>query len=385
LVSLGVTGIVHPLALWSIKTKKEDAPARAAGAVVSIIPEASPRLAPYQQAHEQPDVFFLHTTPDAIVITFIAETVREAVPDVADHVASVDLLHSDDENRTIAVRLREAAELLESKPDANPYRVRAYRQAADTIAALEQPVRDIFGDRGLDGLDALPGIGRGIAAVIAELLITGDWSQLRRLKGDFDPLGVLQSVPGIGPDLAREIHETLHVDTLEALEIACAAGGLSKVPGIGIRRGAAICASLTAMPDRRRIAMRARPSRRNARHPPAALLLEVDREYRNKAAERKLPTIAPKRYNPTGEAWLPILHTHRDGWQFTAVYSNTARAHELRTTHDWVVIYFHNDRHAEGQHTVVSETRGTLSGRRVVRGREPECRAHYARRPAFAA
>jgi hypothetical protein len=177
----------------------------------------------------------------------------------------------------------------------------------------------------------------------------------------------------------------LHVDTLEALALACAAGRLCMVAGIDVRRAAAICAALTVMLDRRHGATRTRPARRSARHPPVALLLEVDREYRNKAAERKLPTIAPKRYNPTGEAWLPILHTHRDGWHFTALYSNTARAHELRATHDWVVIYFHNDHAAEGQHTVVSETRGSLYGRRVVRGREPECRAHYARRPAFAA
>jgi hypothetical protein len=45
---------------------------------------------------------------------------------------------------------------------------------------------------------------------------------------------------------------------------------------------------------------------------------------------------------------------------------------------DWVVIYFYDHDHAEGQHTVVTETRGPLAGRRVVRGREAECKAHYA-------
>jgi hypothetical protein len=42
------------------------------------------------------------------------------------------------------------------------------------------------------------------------------------------------------------------------------------------------------------------------------------------------------------------------------------------------LIEFYDDRHAERQHTVVTETRGALVGRRVVRGREAECRAHYA-------
>ena len=54
-----------------------------------------------------------------------------------------------------------------------------------------------------------------------------------------------------------------------------------------------------------------------------------------------------------------------------------ALAHELGTTRDWVVVYFHADAGGEGQRTVVTETRGVLAGRRVVRGREDECRAHY--------
>ncbi|NIW87025.1 MAG: DNA-binding protein, partial [Gammaproteobacteria bacterium] len=84
--------------------------------------------------------------------------------------------------------------------------------------------------------------------------------------------------------------------------------------------------------------------------------------------------IAPLRFNPTNEAWLPILHTTRDHWHFTVLFSNTARAHELDRTRDWVVIYYYDDHHQEGQHTVVTETRGPLAGKRVVRGRESECR-----------
>ena len=107
----------------------------------------------------------------------------------------------------------------------------------------------------------------------------------------------------------------------------------------------------------------------------AQIVSEVDRLYREKAEAGDLPTIAPKRFNPEGKAWLSVLHTDRDGWHFTALYSNTARAHELGRTRDWVVIYFYDAEHAEGQHTVVTETRGPLAGRRVVRGREAECRA----------
>jgi putative hydrolase len=73
-----------------------------------------------------------------------------------------------------------------------------------------------------------------------------------------------------------------------------------------------------------------------------------------------------------------VLHARLGGWHFTALYSNTATAHKLKRTHDWVVVYFYDDDQVEGQHTVVTETRGALAGRRVVRGRELECREFYA-------
>jgi hypothetical protein len=78
---------------------------------------------------------------------------------------------------------------------------------------------------------------------------------------------------------------------------------------------------------------------------------------------------------PSGEAWLPILHTVRGPWHFTALYSNTALAHELGRTGDWVVIYFHRDPKPEGRRTIVTETQGPARGRRIVRGREAECLA----------
>jgi hypothetical protein len=121
----------------------------------------------------------------------------------------------------------------------------------------------------------------------------------------------------------------------------------------------------------------ARAPRGAASAPGVALLLEIDEEYRDKAATGKLRTIAPRRFNPRSEAWLPVLHAERGGWHFTALFSNTARAHELGRTRDWVVIYYSGGDHAESQCTVVTETRGALEGRRVVRGREAECRAHY--------
>jgi hypothetical protein len=280
-----------------------------------------------------------------------------------------------DENAQIADMLRETAQLLEAQ-GANPFRVSAYRNAATEIAGMPQNLRAVFDDKGAAGLDALPRIGPGIAAAIAEMLITGRWNQLERLRGAVDPTQLFQSVPGIGPGLAERIHEALHIDTLEALELAAHDGRLEGVAGVGPRRAAAIRAALGTMLRRTRVRLPVAPA--PSRGPDVAVVLEIDREYRDNAVGGKLPTIAPRRFNPEGKSWLPVLHTERAAWHFTALFSNTAQAHRLGKVNDWVVIYFYDHDHAEGQHTVVTETRGPLAGRRVVRGREAECKAHYA-------
>lgn len=110
--------------------------------------------------------------------------------------------------------------------------------------------------------------------------------------------------------------------------------------------------------------------------PSVALLLALDEEYRARADAGDLPTIAPRLLNPTGEKWLPVFKAERDGWPCTVLFSNTERAHELGKTRDWVVIYY-KVAGREDQCTVVTWRSGPLRGRRVVRGREDECAAHY--------
>ena len=275
----------------------------------------------------------------------------------------------------IAAALRQAAEILNAQ-GANPFRVSAYRKAADTVENVAGDLHVLYEKKGVAGLDELPGIGAGIAAAIQEMLETGRWTQLERLRGSLDPETLFRTIPGVGAELAGRIHETLHVDTLEALETAAHDGRLERVPGVGKRRGSAIRASLADLLDRRRLTRPGGP-RPVAAEPPVAVLLAIDQEYREKAAADVLPKIAPKRFNPGGEAWLPILHTTRGEWHFTVLFSNTARAHELGKTREWVVIYFYDADHVEKQRTVVSEARGALAGKRVVRGREDECRGHY--------
>ncbi|MDJ0848427.1 MAG: helix-hairpin-helix domain-containing protein [Myxococcota bacterium] len=303
------------------------------------------------------------------------------------------------ENPEIAAALERVADLLEAQ-DGQHFRVRAYRGAADTLRRLERPAAEIVRDEGTAGLERLPGIGKSIAALVDEYVHNLRMGLLERLEGQIAPEDLFTTVPGIGEELAERIHRELHVETLEELEVAAHDGRLERVRGLGPRRVRGIRDSLAAILARstRRRARRMRwlegargeavcgeaapgaPAAPGAAaqagdgRPPVALLLDVDAEYRKRAETGELRTIAPRRFNPRGESWLPVLHAERNGWSFTALYSNTARAHELGRTRDWVVIYWEQDGH-EDQCTVVTEHRGPLAGQRVVRGREAECAA----------
>jgi DNA polymerase (family X) len=273
-------------------------------------------------------------------------------------------------NEQIAGRLEEAARLLGAQ-GADPYRVRAYLRAAATVRVAREPLDEVFRRQGLDGLQALPGVGESIARAIRELLTHGRLPMLDRLRGEADPVALLASVPGIGRVLADRLHEELGIETLADLEAAAHDGRLETIAGFGAKRLAGIRDSLAHRLGRVRS-----PAVPQAQ-PGVAELLDVDREYREKAAGGALPRIAPLRFNPTGEAWLPVLHTRRRGRRYTALFSNTARAHRAGRTSDWVVLYSDNDL-AESRHTVITSTAGPMRGRRVVAGREEECRAFYA-------
>jgi len=79
-------------------------------------------------------------------------------------------------NRDVAAWLRDAADILEQQ-GANPFRVRAYRRAAETVAHLGEELSALMQRGELAALVALPGVGRGIATVIAEILAIGRWAQ----------------------------------------------------------------------------------------------------------------------------------------------------------------------------------------------------------------
>ncbi len=283
-------------------------------------------------------------------------------------------------NEEVAEALDHVADLLELE-DGNAFRVRSYRNAAQTIRDLDQPVTSLVQQNGERLLTNLPGIGDRLAGSIEELATTGRLSLLEKLESEVWPGKLFTEVPGIGPELARRIHEELGISTLEELEVAAHDGRLEEVEGIGPERAEGVRLALSGMLSRsarRRVrqAMSGDGQRKEQEKPSVALLLAIDEEYRRKAEEGRLRKIAPKRFNPQGEAWLPVMRTKRQGWSFTVLFSNTALAHQRGKTHDWVVIYYEKDGRQQ-QSTVVTAERGKLAGRRVVRGRERECREYY--------
>jgi hypothetical protein len=189
-------------------------------------------------------------------------------------------------NRDIAARLRLTADHLQAH-DANPYRAASFRFAADMVDAQPRSLHSIYQRDGRGGLDALPGVGPGIAAIIDDILRTKAAEKTSR-------------------------------------------------------------------------------RRTRASQPPVQLLLDVDRQYRAQKVSGKVGAARE-------------LRVQRDGWHVRVFYSNSTRAQELARTRDWVIVVAARGDARPCQHTVVTETRGKLAGRRVVRGRESACRNYYSR------
>jgi hypothetical protein len=276
-------------------------------------------------------------------------------------------------NQEVAEALDEVADLLEAQ-GANPFRVNAYRVGADQVRRLPGSVLRLVEVEGIESLVQVRGIGKSLARAIDQLARTGRLPLLERLRGNHAAESIFITVPNIGRGLARRIHDELHIETLAELEAAAQDGRLARVPGMGNKRLRAVRESLAGRFHQHR--GRARADKPDS-DVPVSELLDIDAQYRRLVQAGQLPLIAPRKFNPTGEAWLPVLHTHRHNRHYTALFSNTARAHELGTIHDWVVIY-RDDSDADGRWTVITSQFGKLRGLRIVRGREDECALWHA-------
>jgi DNA polymerase (family X) len=143
-------------------------------------------------------------------------------------------------NDDIALRLERLADLLELT-GANPFRVRAYRTAAETIAAHDVRVADLPPE----GLLALKGVGKDLAQAVRDLVEHGEIPQLAELEREV-PLGLLdvKRVPGVGPKRAAAVWQALGVTGLDDLEREGRAGRLAGLPGFGEKSQAKILAGI---------------------------------------------------------------------------------------------------------------------------------------------
>ncbi len=146
-------------------------------------------------------------------------------------------------NRHIAAVFHELSALLELAGN-EPFRVAAYRRASETLRRIEPPLAELAARH---ELQAIPGIGEGIAADIEELLATGRLARLDALRVTLPPVLIaLMHVPGIGAKTAAALHARLGLPDLRAYETAILGGALRGMRGIGEKREADILSGLRA-------------------------------------------------------------------------------------------------------------------------------------------
>ena len=153
-------------------------------------------------------------------------------------------------NQKLAETFTLIADLLEIKGEII-YKTLAYRKAADSLTELGQDVADIWGEEGLKGLQAIPGVGKAIAEKIEELLETSELGFLNRL-GEEVPLSLadILQIPGLGPKKVALFWKELGITTLPELESAARAGKLRDLTGMGAKSEEKIIRGIEALARR---------------------------------------------------------------------------------------------------------------------------------------
>lgn len=241
-------------------------------------------------------------------------------------------------NGAVARCFDEIADLLEHRRSTD-FRITTYRRGAAIVRELLCSVDRIVEDSGREGLEQIPQLGRSLAISIEKFIQTGFMPTLEVLRGN-----------GLSRRFMRTENSPRRKSALRDLSI------------LDVHQAE------TLLPPRK------------LSHASVSELLSVDAEYRRKSTGNQLVRVAPRQFNPTGAKWLPILHAERNGWHYTATFSNTAHAHKVGRTSDWVIIHCDAGRQS-GQWTVITSSFGTLKDRRIVRGREADCERFYRQHP----
>lgn len=156
------------------------------------------------------------------------------------------------DKESVAAVLSEIGTLLELKGE-NPFKTRAYQNAARTLEGLSEPLETIVAENRLEGI---PGIGEALREKITTLVTTGRLPYYEDLKASLPPglVGMLD-LQGVGPKKVKKLHDVLGVDSIEALEAACQAGRVATLEGFGEKSQAKI---LEAIAFKRQFASRHR-------------------------------------------------------------------------------------------------------------------------------
>ena len=138
--------------------------------------------------------------------------------------------------------LTDIATLLELKGE-NPFKTRAYQNAARAIGTLEEPLDKLIAENRLAGVR---GIGDAINKKVMELTTTGKLAYYEELKASIPPgLRDMLSIPGLGPKKIKALHDHLQIDSVEKLEQACKDGKVAALKGFGEKTQANICEGIT--------------------------------------------------------------------------------------------------------------------------------------------
>jgi len=147
-------------------------------------------------------------------------------------------------NSDIAAIFEEIGNLLEIKGD-NPFRIRAYHNAARQMESMGVPVATMVENE--EDLTELPGIGDDLAAKIIEIVETGKCKALEQLRREMPPtLTELLKLPGLGPKRVKTLYESLKIDTIDELVKAAKSGAIHDLPGFGTKTEQAILEALEA-------------------------------------------------------------------------------------------------------------------------------------------
>jgi DNA polymerase (family X) len=150
-------------------------------------------------------------------------------------------------NEDIAAVFDEIADLLEIEGD-NPFRIRAYRNAARTLRELGEDIRTLV-ERG-EKITGFPGIGKNLAEKIHEILDTGQCAALQKLRKQLPAdLTELLKLPGLGPKRVHALYHELDIHTLEQLERAARDGLIQHLPGFGAKTELHILETVQAHAD----------------------------------------------------------------------------------------------------------------------------------------